>query len=178
MFKMLVHFYFYALCNSAGFPPVKIRYFEKFQFFNILIEKNEKIFEILKNWKLRDKTALPAFLQKLYIYSIMSARLTLALSKKFSKKNTSKYFCSNILHIIYIIFFNFFCWWKTCRVHPLTSLHGPYLTLTSTMTPQKLDTTPPIPKRVPEITRTSPNREKFRGSEYHKLRVGIFFEKV
>ena len=34
------------------------------------------------------------------------------------------------------------------------------------MTPQKLDTTPPIPKRVPEITRTSPNREKFRGSEH------------
>ena len=49
----------------------------------------------LEKLKLRDKTALPAFLQKLYIYSIMSARLTLAISNFFSKKNT-------------IIFFDFF----------------------------------------------------------------------
>ena len=62
----------------------------------------------LEKLKLRDKTALPAFLQKLYIYSIMSPRATLAISNFFSKKNTSKHFCSNILHIIYIIFFQFF----------------------------------------------------------------------
>ena len=38
----------FAVCSAgvAGLPPVKIRYFEKFQFFNILIEKNGKIFEI------------------------------------------------------------------------------------------------------------------------------------
>jgi len=34
--------FFQAVHRSAGLPPVKIRYFEKFQFFNILIEKNEK----------------------------------------------------------------------------------------------------------------------------------------
>ena len=64
------------------------------------------------------------------------------------------------------------------RSQPKHSLHGPYLTLTSTMTPQKLDTTPPIPKPTLEITRISPYREKFRGSEFRQLRIGIFFDKV
>ena len=35
----------WLIISSADLPPVKIRYFEKFQFFNILIEKNEKIFK-------------------------------------------------------------------------------------------------------------------------------------
>ena len=99
------------LCGSStGEDPL---FWEISIFQYILIEKNEKIFEILKNWKFCCKTALPAFLQKLYIYSIMSIWSTLAISNFFSKKNTSKHFCSNILHIIYIIFFNFFCRWKT-----------------------------------------------------------------
>ena len=79
---------------------------------------------------------------------------------------------SNTTTHIYLFVLMFFQKFRFTR-----SLHGPYLTLTSTMTPQKLDTTPPIPKRVPEITRTSPYREKFRGSEHLKLRVGIFFDK-
>ena len=49
----------------------------------------------LEKLKLRDKTALPAFLQKLYIYSIMSPRATLAISNFFSKKNISKPIRSN-----------------------------------------------------------------------------------
>ena len=40
--KLLLILDFQDLAISAGLPPVKIRYFEKFRFFNILIEKNEK----------------------------------------------------------------------------------------------------------------------------------------
>ena len=102
-----------ALCwSSTSEDPL----FWEISIFQYINRKKWKIFEILTNWKFWSKTALPAFLQKLYIYSIMSARLTLALSKNFSKKNTWKYFCSNILHIIYIIFFDFFLRWKTSRV--------------------------------------------------------------
>ena len=102
----------YLCGSSTGEDPL----FWEISIFQYINRKKWKIFEILTNWKFWSKTALPAFLQKLYIYSIMSARLTLAISNFFSKKNTWKYFCSNILHIIYIIFFDFFLRWKTCRV--------------------------------------------------------------